>query len=892
MKTSLLSLCVGVLSFLCLAVLVISLSPLGLMLGVRVLNGLIPGEITLKGIQGRLIDSLQIKEMEYRDEDHAYTLQGLRIKWRPMHLFDHTLSIKSLKADRLVVQAQSRGGNLPPLETWQSPSLALIIDKLVLNTVEINGKEATDLRASLALNELGLRLRQGHLSLPQIELKGDANLGPGFHPPIRIRAQESFMLAPEIKGELDIQGDLQLLEGHQVFSESLEGKIDFTAQEIGPNTVVNWQSELSLPLTTELKSRGSIKWAEGQFEQLSVQTLSLLLDKQRRFVLTQPALIIPTAEGLQIKPPLCLRGEHQSSLCAEISPTQTLLVRLNKIPHGMLTHYLFPRAQITGQMNALLEITAHTLDLQAHFSPMELRDDRRQEKSYFLTQGGDLHLNLQGDQITSELKFALLGKDQLQGSLAIHDWKDHEKAQIEAQFTGKITQWDPLQSFITETNDFSGQLDLNLRAEGSLWDPVYKGAVALSGARLALPGQGIILEGGQLRISPSPLPRQLALNGSVRSGSGEVLVDGLLNFTQAWPALDLRIKGNRFTLTNTPKALVYASPDLRIQTHERTVDISGEMHIPEAMLNLKGYQSYLAPSPDIVILEEGPVYRRPLYTLNTRVLLSLGRAIRLQASHLNTGVEGRVHLVKLGEDPLRATGQLYGVNGKYAAYGKKLDLSQAILNFNNSPLDNPSMFIEASRQVQVSQSHGAANLFADPSPQNKANSIHEGTVGLRITGTVQNPKYTFYSTPPMSEADQLSYLLTGAPSSQVGSAQAAFMFAALTETSGLLGVSDTDSARLQKITQAIGIDFNIESANRYDADSGQVITDTNLVVGKTFRNRLYVSYTVGLLDPMNMFRVRYQLSRHWAVQSQTNTQGDTGGDILYGIESDRFLGIE
>jgi translocation and assembly module TamB len=65
-----------------------------------------------------------------------------------------------------------------------------------------------------------------------------------------------------------------------------------------------------------------------------------------------------------------------------------------------------------------------------------------------------------------------------------------------------------------------------------------------------------------------------------------------------------------------------------------------------------------------------------------------------------------------------------------------------------------------------------------------------------------------------------------------------------------------------------------------------------LVVGKAIRPRLYVSYTVGLLDPMNMFRVRYQLSRRFAVQTQTNTQGDTGGDILYGIETDQLFGIE
>jgi autotransporter translocation and assembly factor TamB len=653
---------------------------------------------------------------------------------------------------------------------------------------------------------------------------------------------------------------------------------------------------------TLLESSGKLKLNDKNDIEALLQDLSLTFADESRFVLEKPTQINWVDNALSIHPTLCLSviasAAKQSTSAACISNTapQAFKIQITNLPNQLFARYFTDRFRPSGRTDAQADFTLkglaiQTLNLQGNVSPTEIRRGKKKERTFFEVGGAQFQLSLDPDHLKSSGFIALINPDRLDWNLEVDDWNTLPLATLKASLTGNITRWDPLRLYITDTNDFSGKVNINLTAQGKVLEPTYQGALTLSEARLAIPGQGLTLQDGHLTITPTKSHEQLEIAGGLRSGEGTLTLNGFLSLEDRWPSLDILIKGERFTLSNTASAIVFASPTLRVQTEERMVDVSGELHIPEASLNIKGYSSYIAPSPDIIIIQENGRIFTPFYELNTRVLLSLGDAVSLKASNLDTGVGGQVHLTKLGNAPVRATGQIKGIDGKYAAYGQKINLSQAVLTFNNSLIDNPALFIEASRNIQMASTGSSAYLFADPAP-NKSGSVHEGTVGVRITGTVQSPKYTFYSTPPMSEADQLSYLMTGGPSSQIGSAQAAFMFAALTETSGILGVSDTDAARLQNITRTLGIDFNIESGSRIDAGTGQTISDTNLVVGKSIHPRLYVSYTVGLLDPLNMFRVRYQLSRHWAVQSQANSQGDTGGDILYGIETDSFLGIE
>ncbi|HZE76242.1 MAG TPA: translocation/assembly module TamB domain-containing protein, partial [Gemmatimonadales bacterium] len=63
------------------------------------------------------------------------------------------------------------------------------------------------------------------------------------------------------------------------------------------------------------------------------------------------------------------------------------------------------------------------------------------------------------------------------------------------------------------------------------------------------------------------------------------------------------------------------------------------------------------------------------------------------------------------------------------------------------------------------------------------------------------------------------------------------------------------------------------------------LKEASFVAGKYLSPSLYVSYGIGLFDPVSTLRLRYALSSKWTLQAE---QGEaTGADLLYKFEAGR-----
>ena len=67
------------------------------------------------------------------------------------------------------------------------------------------------------------------------------------------------------------------------------------------------------------------------------------------------------------------------------------------------------------------------------------------------------------------------------------------------------------------------------------------------------------------------------------------------------------------------------------------------------------------------------------------------------------------------------------------------------------------------------------------------------------------------------------------------------------------------------------------------SSTGGDTTSASLLVGKYLSPRLYVSYGLGIFEPISTFRVRYILSSKWSVVGETSAT-QTGADVFYVIE--------
>jgi translocation and assembly module TamB len=81
------------------------------------------------------------------------------------------------------------------------------------------------------------------------------------------------------------------------------------------------------------------------------------------------------------------------------------------------------------------------------------------------------------------------------------------------------------------------------------------------------------------------------------------------------------------------------------------------------------------------------------------------------------------------------------------------------------------------------------------------------------------------------------------------------------------------------IAKKIGAAFGLEDIEMVQ---GETFQESSLVIGKYLSPKLYVSYGIGLFEPIDTLRMRYELSPRWMLESEYGIE--SGGDVLYKID--------
>ena len=229
--------------------------------------------------------------------------------------------------------------------------------------------------------------------------------------------------------------------------------------------------------------------------------------------------------------------------------------------------------------------------------------------------------------------------------------------------------------------------------------------------------------------------------------------------------------------------------------------------------------------------------------------VSLGPDIHIQGFGLNTKLAGDINVVKpVGVYQPRGEGFVNLSEGSYRAYGQNLVIEKGQLQFAG-PLDNPGINVRAYRP----------NLKVHP--------------GVQVVGNIRQPKLSLYSESGLSEADTLSYLITGRPITGASNEEANLLAqAALT-----LGTRES-TVLASEIENLFGLEeFNVGTGNTYQSTtvSGTKRLSPNLTFSPSFNP----------FDQLWTFILNYQLTDHWSVQTESGVS--QAGDIMYSIETNK-----
>jgi autotransporter translocation and assembly factor TamB len=422
---------------------------------------------------------------------------------------------------------------------------------------------------------------------------------------------------------------------------------------------------------------------------------------------------------------------------------------------------------------------------------------------------------------------------------------DLEHQILKASARVNFDELELIEFVVPEIDQVQGQLLFDISAGGTLAQPLLRAQAQIPQASFRIPRLGLQIRQIQMQGNSDEFNR-FNFSLSAVSGTGNLAIAGNteLDRSKGWPT-NLGVKGNDFEISRIPEALVTVSPDLQILLQHRSINITGDLKLPYARLQPKDISTATRVSSDTVIIgsEQAPQEK---WLVTTRVNLSLGERV----TFFGFGFEGRLGGGLLVEDEPGqlsiGTGEITIREGRYRAYGQRLDIDNGRLLFTGNTLDNPGLDIRGIRE------------------------IGDITVGLQVRGRLQQPEIELFSNPAMGQTDMLSYLLLGRPMEGATGTEGEMM----AEAALALGLAGGDT-----LARQLGDQFGLDEVRVESSNSGD---QASLVVGRYLSPKLYVSYGVGLIESINTLNLRYELTERWKVEAESGEY--QGADLLFSIE--------
>ncbi len=579
------------------------------------------------------------------------------------------------------------------------------------------------------------------------------------------------------------------------------------------------------------------------------------LPETGRWALTRPINL--EAGGDLLKLPQTCWQQAEAGLCVQLSGG----VQQGWQGDGELRHWPLARlqpwlptdAELTASIDARAsgQLSAAGLligDARISIAPGNVTwsvDDNRETVSHG---PGEVSVQVDAGGARLSSKFELVAGDTVLATVVLPGFrpgKDAADQSLRGEVHAQLRDPGLMEALFAEVERLKGEVAAEVQLSGTLAAPAIQGFAELRDAEVSIVPAGIRLTALNLRASGDQQGR-VAVTASAQSGPGDLQLKGRLELKpeQPWSGR-FAITGNGFEAINLPEARVLASPDLQLALQPGRLDLKGVLTIPEARLEPRDFSGAVSPSRDVVLVDDqsGVEERMAVYT---QVQVVLGDKVEFDGFGLKGRFGGELKVVDEPQRVTTARGALRVLDGSYTAYGQDLAIEQGRLLFTGGPVDNPGLDVRAVRKVS------------------------DVTAGVSVGGTLLDPEFNLFSTPPLSQADTLSYLLLGRPLARASSAEGQLLFQAASS----LGMKGGNL-----LAETIGSSFGLDEVA---VTGGDTLEEAALVIGKYLSPRLYVNYSVGLFDTANQLRMRYEMSRRWSLQTETGTA--TGADLLFTLE--------
>ena len=420
-------------------------------------------------------------------------------------------------------------------------------------------------------------------------------------------------------------------------------------------------------------------------------------------------------------------------------------------------------------------------------------------------------------------------------------------APIVGDFRARAADANILPIVFPEIDHAAGLLTADGNVRGTLQKPQIDGRIELSNGEFDSYRVNLALRA--LNLTANLSGNALDFNGKARAGEGDLNVGGRFEWNEGVSRGNLQIRGENLLVADLPEYRVVASPDLTFVIDGRHINATGSVAIPSALVQPADLGGAVQISDDARYVGEHPAEAAGRYIVNSDIRVTMGDDVRVDSFGLQGRIVGGVATtVRTGETPI-GRGELSVAEGRYEAYGQKLEISRGKLLFEASPLSDPGLDIEARRKIETV------------------------VVGLNVRGTLQQPRLSFFSEPSMPQTQVVAYLLVGKPVDRMQAGDSATMSSArdalAMQGGGLLASQIGRRIGLEEV----GVESTVDSTGE---------TNQQLVLGKFLSPRLFVSYGISLTESINTLKMRYTISDRWVLKTEAGE--NQSADIEFTVE--------
>jgi len=426
-----------------------------------------------------------------------------------------------------------------------------------------------------------------------------------------------------------------------------------------------------------------------------------------------------------------------------------------------------------------------------------------------------------------------------------------------------------------------GHASADLELNGKLNDPKLNAKIALQQISFDLPRYVVNIR--QLNVNGQmTAPDLMSFKGTFSAGKGVGQVEGQLNLNQR--VLTTSITGHDLQTVNTHKYQLTLDPKLNLKLSPTDISLTGDVFISNARLILTDYYNVVSLPDEVKLTTKTKQQLSIPLNLALDLTLNLGKDIFVTYDKFEGTLGGKLTINQVSGHPATAIGEIHAIKGHYNTYGKTLKISEARMMYSGNPLTNPGIYIKAQKKFETLAIQKSNNNFiSDTGLQSAYTGESMIIAGVQLTGSLRHPNVGLYSLPAgLSQQDILSYLMFGHPQANAKNPGAVL--------SALSSIYAGGNSKIGNVTDKLKStfalsDFGIDSADIYDTETNKIVSTPTIGIGKKLGKNLYLRFRMGVLNPISILNIRYQLSKHFSLQSESSPN-ENGADLFYTVETD------